>query len=100
LPQTDERVLYGLSPGRAGGMMPHVARDKRVERVMQHRLRKVAHPGQIDQRFHWRVSGVSGGGVGEVDREVANALEIAVDSQSCEDDAEVDGHRLSSEMPI
>ena len=68
--------------------------DERVERVAQHRLRDRRHARDVDQLLDRRVRRVAHGRLGDVDRQVADALEVGVDLHRRDDRAQVGGHRL------
>lgn len=71
-----------------------VAGDERVERLAEHTLRQIAHSRQIDQRLDGRVRDVPLGGFADIDCEVGDAFEIAVDLHGGDDGPEIDRHRL------
>ena len=85
-----ERVVGGQH--RLG--QRHVAADERVEGVAQHLLRELAHARDVDQRLDRRVLQVALAGLGDVDGQVADPLEVGVDLDGGDDDAQVGGHRL------
>ncbi len=71
-----------------------VAADECVERVAQHALRDHRHLGDVDQPLDRRVDRVAKRRLGDVDRQVADALEVGVDLHSRDDRAKIHGHRL------
>ena len=68
--------------------------DERVERVAQHALRDGRHARDVDQLLDRRVADVAPRRLGDVDGEVAHALEVGVDLHGGDDRAQVGGHRL------
>ena len=72
----------------------HVAADVGVERVAQHRLGDVGHPRDVDQLLDRRVAHVAPHRLRDVDRQVADPLEVGVDLDRRDDRPQVDGHRL------
>ncbi len=71
-----------------------VAADEGVERVAQHALRDVRHPRNVDQFLDRRMRHVALRRLGNVDGEVADALQVGVDLHGGDDRAQVDRHRL------
>ena len=63
-----EHVLRGVD----------VLRHEGIKRLPQHRLGEGAHPRQIDQRFDRPMRDVALGRLCDVDREIADPLEVAV----------------------
>ena len=71
-----------------------VAADDGVEGVADHFFGKLAHAREIHIGLDARVAEDAGGGLGDVDGLVADALEVVVDAGNGEDEAKIHGHQL------
>jgi hypothetical protein len=80
-----ERVVGGQH--RLG--QRHVAADEGVEGVAQHLLGELAHPRDVDQRLDRRVLQVALAGLADVDRQVADPLQVGVDLHGRDDHPQV-----------
>jgi len=73
----------------------NVARRERLERAVQHALRERGDRVEIGEWPRWRMRHVPGRRFADIDREIADALDVGVDLQNGDDDAQVGGERLS-----
>src|SRR5262249_10594425 len=91
------RVLEAVHLGVGGEHLPGqrgVAPHEAVQAVPGHALGDLGHAGQVDDRLEGRVGQHPDRVLRDVDRLVADALEVGVDLHGGGDEAEVGGHRL------
>jgi hypothetical protein len=94
---TDDLIPEHLEPcglPQNIGSDGHVAVDESVEGVSEQVAGKRTHARKVDQRFDGWMEQITLRGLGNVDRQVADTLQVGVDSQCRDDGSEIDGHRV------
>src|ERR1700722_14540620 len=77
-----------------------VAGHKCVQTFLDHRLDKSRHERNIDGWLDPRRLDQRCCSVGDIDRYISHTFQVGVDFQSCDDEAEVDRHRLVERQQV
>ena len=70
-----------------------VAAHESVQAVANHSFRQFAHARQIDVGFHLRMTHHAHGGLRDIHRLVADALQVAIDARNGEQKPQIGSHR-------